>query len=108
MTEPKIMVAVLQELERAETIHQNFPVNEFEALAVWHEEVGEVTKALLDAKHKGSSREDIKTEAIQAIAMGFRFLKNLREAEFATDKPLLSEMETNIINAKIIENETTK
>ena len=103
MTESKIMVAALQELERAETIHPNFPTNEFEALAVWHEEVGEVTKALLDAKHKGSSREDIKTEAIQAIAMGFRFLKNLREAEFATDKPLFSEMETNIINAKITE-----
>ena len=34
-----------------------------------------------------------RAEAIQAIAMGFRFLKNLREAEFATDKPLLSEME---------------
>ena len=100
MTESKIMVAVLQELERAETIHQNFPTNEFEALAVWHEEVGEVTKALLDAKHKGSSREDIKTEAIQAIAMGFRFLKNLREAEFATDKPLLSEIEQNILEHK--------
>ena len=103
MTESKIMVAVLQELERAETIHPNYPTNEFEALAVWVEEVGEVTKALLDAKHKGANREEIKTEAIQAVAMGFRFLKNLREAEFATGNPVLSEMEQNIIDAKITE-----
>ena len=103
MKTEKIITLVLAELERSETIHPNFPTNEFEALAVWHEEIGEVTKALLDAKHKGASREDIKTEAIQAIAMGFRFLKNIREAEFATDKPLFSEMETNIINAKITE-----
>ena len=102
MKTEKIVIEVLAELERAETIHPNFPANEFEALAVWHEEVGEVTKALLDAKHKGSSREDIKTEAIQAIAMGFRFLKNLREAEFATDKQLLSEIEQNISDSGII------
>ena len=108
MKTEKIVIEVLAELERVETIHPNFPVNEFEALAVWHEEVGEVTKALLDAKHKGSSREDIKTEAIQAIAMGFRFLKNLREAEYATGNPMISEIEQNIINAKITDNEYIK
>jgi len=101
MKTEKIVIEVLAELERAETIHPNFPSNEFEALAVWQEEVGEVTKALLDAKHKGSSREDIKTEAIQAIAMGFRFLKNLRQSEYANGNPILSEMEQNIQNALI-------
>jgi len=62
-------------------------------------------KLPLDAKHKGASREDIKTESIQAIAMGFRFLKNLREAEFATDKPIHSEMVQNIIDSKIETND---
>ncbi|MDQ5928695.1 MAG: hypothetical protein QG594_470 [Bacteroidota bacterium] len=99
----KIIIEALAELERAKTLHPNFPTNEFEALAVWVEEVGEVTKALLDAKHKGANREEIKTEAIQAVAMGIRFIKNLREAEFATGNPVLSEMEQNIIDAKITE-----
>ena len=99
----KIIIEALAELERAETLHPNFPTNEFEALAVWVEEVGEVTKALLDAKHKGANREEIKTEAIQAVAIGIRFIKNLREAEFATGNPVLSEMEQNIIDAKITE-----
>ena len=103
MKTEKIVIEVLAELERAETIHPNYPTNEFEALAVWVEEVGEVTKALLDAKHKGANREEIKTEAIQAVAMGIRFIKNLREAEFATGNPVLSEMEQNIIDAKITE-----
>lgn len=100
MKTEKIVIEVLAELERAETIHQNYPTNTFKALAIWQEEIGEVTKALLDFEDKGASPEDIKTEAIQAIAMGFRFLKNLREAEFATDKQLLSEMEQNILEHK--------
>lgn len=103
MKTEKIITEVLAELERAETLYPNHPTNHFKSLAIWQEEIGEVTKALLDSEDKGSSREDIKTEAIQAIAMGFRFLKNLREAEFATGNPLLSEIETNIINAKITE-----
>ena len=103
MKTERIIIEVLQELERAELIHPNYPTNEFKALAIWHEEIGEVTKALLDSVDKGANRVDVINESIQAIAMGFRFLKNLREAEFATDKPLFSEMETNIINAKITE-----
>ena len=101
MKTEKIITLVLAELERAEQLHPNFPTNEFEALTVWQEEIGKVAKATLDAKHKGASREDIKTESIQAIAMGFRFLKNLREAEFATDKPIYSEMEQNILDNQL-------
>jgi len=96
----QIIIEVLQELEHAENIHPNYPTNEFEALAIWQEEIGEVTKALLDAKHKGANRSDIELEAIQAIAMGFRFLKNLRESKFATETPIVSEMVQNIIDSQ--------
>lgn len=65
MKTEKIVIEVLAELERAETIHPNYPTNTFKALAIWQEEIGEVTKALLDFEDKGASPEDIKTEAIQ-------------------------------------------
>jgi hypothetical protein len=101
MKTERIIIEVLQELERAETIHPNYPTNEFKALAIWQEEIGEVTKALLDSADKGANRAEVINESIQAIACGVRFLKNLREAEFATDKPIVNiftEWEQNIID----------
>lgn len=100
MKTEKIFSLVLAEKERAEELHPNFPTNEFEALAVCHEELGEVSKAMLDAKHKGASREDIKTEVIQTIVTLIRLLNHFKEAEFATDKQLLSEIEQNILEHK--------
>jgi len=105
MKTERIIIEVLQELERAETIHPNYPTNEFKALAIWQEEIGEVTKALLDSADKGANRAEVINESIQAIACGVRFLKNLREAEFATDKPIHSEMVQNIIDSKIEPND---
>ena len=104
MKTERIIIEVLQELERAETIHPNYPTNEFKALAIWQEEIGEVTKALLDSADKGANRAEVINESIQAIACGVRFLKNLREAEFATDKPIHSEMVQNIIDNELNEN----
>lgn len=96
----RIMIEVLQEIERAELIHPNYPTNQFKALAIWQEEIGEVTKALLDSADKGENRAEVINESIQAIACGVRFLKNLREAEFATDKPVHCEMVQNIIDSQ--------
>jgi len=84
MKTEKIVIEVLAELERAETIHPNYPTNTFKALAIWQEEIGEVTKALLDFEDKGASPEDIKTEAIQPSQWGLDSLKifvklNLRQ-----------------------------
>ncbi len=100
-----ILSLVLNEKKRAETLHPNFPVNEFEALAVCHKELGEVAKAMLDAKHKGASREDIKTDVVQCIVTLIRLLNYFKEAEFATDKPIHSEMVQNIIDSKIETND---
>ena len=91
MTTEKILTLVFEELERAEKLHPNYPSNQFEQIAIWNEEMGEVTKALLDYKHKNAPFEDVVKESIQSIAMGFRFLKNQNR--------ILSEMEQNIVNA---------
>ena len=96
----RIMIEVLQEIERAELIHPNYPTNQFKALAIWQEEIGEVTKALLDSEEKGASKSEVVNESIQAIAMGFRFLKNIHESKFATETPIVSEMVQNIIDSQ--------
>lgn len=100
MKTEKIFSLVLAEKERAEELHPNFPTNEFEALAVCHEELGEVAKAMLDAKHKGASRDDIKTEIVQTIVTLIRLLNNFKEAEYSIDKPIVSEMVQNIMDSQ--------
>jgi NTP pyrophosphatase (non-canonical NTP hydrolase) len=71
-----IVGEILKELERAESIHPEWPSDPIYAASIMMEEAGEVVKAVNDAVEKGSDTEDCKTEAIQAAAMCIRFLKN--------------------------------
>lgn len=72
----KIISEILMEIERAESIHPDWPADPIHAAAIMMEEAGEVVKAVNDSVEKGSYTEDCKTEAIHAAAMCIRFLKN--------------------------------
>lgn len=76
---------ILRELERAETIHPNWPSDPVHAAAILAEEAGEVVKAVNNVvtKHKGDS--DYRTEAIQCAAMCIRFLKNLDKYDWGIE-----------------------
>lgn len=65
------------ELERAKTIHPNYPENMFERVAIISEEMGEVVKATLDHSYGKDSIEHIKEELIQTAAMCIRMLEKL-------------------------------
>lgn len=66
------------ELLRAIEKHPNYPKNKYEQLAILQEEVGEVTKAVLQLEQEGKGNiDDIKAELIQSAAMCIRMLINL-------------------------------
>jgi len=75
MTESEIILSALTELERARRLYPEWPADLVHAAAVVSEEVGEVTKGCNDLYwHQRGTVDDIRTEAIQAIAMLLRFL----------------------------------
>ena len=81
------------ELQRAKTIHPDWPDDLYVQLTVMQEEAGEVAKAILDFSfHKGPAG-DIKKELIQTAAMCMRMLENFGTNELYTKIMLLSEEE---------------
>lgn len=76
---------VREELERAVAKFPTWPTDPFHALAVLGEEFGELTKAVLQhtyEPHKGVTRHDIATEAIQTAAMALRWAISLQVYEY--------------------------
>jgi hypothetical protein len=73
----EITAMAKKEVNRATTLFPDWPENQFEALSILSEEIGEVHKALIDLKHKSGPVEDVITETVQSIAMGYRFLFGL-------------------------------
>ena len=82
---PDIFGEILKELERAESIHPDWPDDPIHAAAIMMEEAGEVVKAVNDAVEKGSDTEDCKTEAIHTAAMCIRFLKNFESYKWGIE-----------------------
>lgn len=76
---PEVLLCqeILDELERAETIHPNWPTDPVHAGAILAEEAGEVVKAINNVVTKHKEDSDYRTEAVQCAAMCIRFLKNL-------------------------------
>ncbi len=70
-----IIIEVLTELKSAKAKHE-FPTNPFEQLSVLSEKVGEVHQAVLDHKHKGAPKDNIRAELVQVAAMAIRTLEN--------------------------------
>lgn len=77
MEKKRIVEMVHSELNRAELLHPIYPDDIFEAVAIITEEVGELSKAALDHKHKGEDFQHIIDEGVQVAAMGLRFLFNV-------------------------------
>lgn len=71
---------VLAEVARATAKFPTWPTDPLHALAVLGEEVGELTKAMLQytyEPHKGVTQQDIRDEAIQTAAMALRLAMSL-------------------------------
>lgn len=70
---------IVAELERATVKFPTWPTDPLHALGVLHEEVGELSKEVLQLvyePHK-TSPEAVRREAIQAAAMALRFAMSL-------------------------------
>lgn len=75
---------ILEEYNRAQKLHPNWPVSRIEEVAVVAEEAGEAVKAALnlrvtDNHFEKSSVDEYKTELTQTGAMAFRALVNTRD-----------------------------
>lgn len=73
---------ILDELERSENIHPNWPTDPVHAGAILAEEAGEVVKAINNVVTKHKEDSDYRTEAVQCAAMCIRFLKNLERYDW--------------------------
>lgn len=71
-----IIELILAELHRAESIHPVWPTDIFAALAVIHEEEGEIAKAINQYYWDNESDEEIRKEVVQTAAMCIRFLQH--------------------------------
>lgn len=72
-----------RELSRAIELHPRWPVDPIHAFAIVQEEIGEAQKALIDYVYHGKgTREEIRTEAIQAMATLARFIDAIDNAKY--------------------------
>lgn len=80
----EVLLEIAKELDRAVEKFPEFPTDPLHALAVLGEEYGELNKAVLQYTYepKKTSKEEIKSEAIQTAAMAIRFLISLEEFEY--------------------------
>jgi hypothetical protein len=78
-----IINSMVQELNRAEKIHPNYPEDKIHGAAILGEEAGELLQAAIDYEYRNINHVDyikrMKEEAIQTGAMAIRFLMNLDE-----------------------------
>ena len=78
--------AVRDELLRAMKKFPTWPTDPLHAVSVLQEEVGELSKAVLQCTyepHKAVSRTDVQEEALQCAAMCLRFLLSLHRYDFS-------------------------
>jgi predicted transcriptional regulator len=77
MTRAEAVFAILDELDRAETLHPSWPTDHIHQAAIVAEEAGELVRAALNHTYHGEDAEEMRKEAIQTGAMAIRFLVNL-------------------------------
>lgn len=80
-----IVADVAIEVQRATTKFPTWPTDPLHAVAVLQEEVGELTKEVLQLTYEPgkSSRDAVRKEAIQTAAMAMRFLMSLDRYEYS-------------------------
>lgn len=85
MTDNEVFTRALAELARARKKYPLWPADPFVALAVLQEEVGELTKAVLQYTYEPNEKvtaDDILAEGVQVIAMAVRFASNFDKYDF--------------------------
>lgn len=101
---------LLTELDRATKKFPHWPNDPFVAVAVLQEEVGELTKAVLQhtwEPNKGVTETDIRAEAIQVAAMAIRFIAGLDRYVYRCCTQHVQESGLAAIMAAIAANQTT-
>lgn len=81
----EVLDDVTEEFFRATEKFPTWPTDPLHALAVVNEEVGELSKAVLQAVYEPEKQdpEDVREEAIQSMAMLLRFVLSLDRYEFS-------------------------
>ena len=79
MTRENAIELLLDELDRAERLHPQWPLSDVDKSAIVAEEAGELIKATLNYYYHNGGRDDMRTEAIHTGAMALRFLINMEE-----------------------------
>ena len=85
LSQATVFDAVVAEVDKATTKFPTWPTDPLHALAVLGEEFGELTKDMLQftyEPHKGVTRDDIRTEAIQTAAMALRLAMSLSTYDY--------------------------
>lgn len=72
-----ILGKILNEVDRAETKHPNWPTDKVYACTIVAEESGELTRACLQFECEGGKIEGVELEAIQTAATCIRLIKNI-------------------------------
>ncbi|QBH96808.1 hypothetical protein EKN56_10550 [Limnobaculum zhutongyuii] len=72
-----LLLLLQAELERAVTVHSQWPTDAIHASAILNEEVGELTQAAIDFHFYFDGHQRLREEAIQVGAMALRFLLNI-------------------------------
>lgn len=84
----KTLIEIKEELEKAIKKFPTQPIDPLHAVSVLGEEYGELVKEIVQYTYEPekSSKESIKTEAIQTAAMAIRFILSLEEFEYKKSK----------------------
>ncbi len=80
----RVFEQIMDELDKAQTKFPSWPNDPLHALAIIQEELGELTKEVVQMiyePHK-TTMLDIETEAIQTATMAIRFLLNLNDDKY--------------------------
>lgn len=72
---------VLAELERAETLHPDWPRDQVHQAAIVAEEAGELVRASLNHHYEKGPQRNMVMEAVHTAAVALRFLSNIEAGE---------------------------
>lgn len=80
----QIIDAIVSEMARAQEKFPEWPTDPVHAAAILGEEFGELQQAILEVMYEPSksTRDHVRTEAIQTAAMTLRFLLSLHKYDY--------------------------
>lgn len=81
MKTEKALALILAELERAETLHPDWPRDPVHQAAIVAEEAGEFVQASLNHHYDNGTQNRMVTEAVHTAAVALRFLINMELGE---------------------------